>query len=219
MLIDIKPPSIGESRTKRKTRIMILTTAFELFSQNGFFSTSVVDISKTARVTRRTFYNYYKTKEDVIRELHPVVMESLFKIINQRWQSEKGNTTDIRSYLTALYETITQEKGLVRYLVKYDRFSNSRLGLMDDAYLLDCYIEEHSEIRPIITSLFNPGDEGADNNGADALSRVCIHSLLAFLSRFTFREHSYLQEGSLGSDHFGEFLDCILKKIEGKVFV
>ena len=218
MLIKINPPTSDESRTKRKTRITILSTAFNLFAQNGFFSTSVVDISKSAKVTRRTFYNYYSTKEDVIRELHPIVMESLFSLVENRWQSEGSNNSDIRNYLTVFYRTIAEDQSIVKYLVKFDRFSNTRNDLIDEEHLLDRYIDEHTRIRSILTNIFSRTGGDTSSLGGDILIRVYIQSLLAFLSRFTYRIDSYRQEGVLDSDQFDTFLNCILKNTEGRVY-
>jgi AcrR family transcriptional regulator len=47
-------------------RKSIFEAAFELFKTKGFEQTTVDDIAKAAGTSRRTYFRYFKTKEDVI---------------------------------------------------------------------------------------------------------------------------------------------------------
>ena len=56
-----------EIREHRKAQIM--EAALELFALNGFHSTSIADISKMAGISKGLLYNYFKSKEALIKEL------------------------------------------------------------------------------------------------------------------------------------------------------
>lgn len=47
-------------------REQIVTTAFELFKENGFYATGVDQIMRTAEVSKRTLYKYFPSKNDLI---------------------------------------------------------------------------------------------------------------------------------------------------------
>jgi AcrR family transcriptional regulator len=60
-----KPPSLREE-LKRRTREHIEAAAVRLIRKQGFRATSVDQIAKAAGTTRTTFYQYFKSKGDLI---------------------------------------------------------------------------------------------------------------------------------------------------------
>ncbi|SHH90634.1 TetR/AcrR family transcriptional regulator [Desulfosporosinus lacus] len=55
-------------RKKKETREKIFSNAMQLFRAQGFSATSVEQITQQADVGKGTFYNYFPTKEAVIKE-------------------------------------------------------------------------------------------------------------------------------------------------------
>lgn len=55
-------------RKKKETREKIFFNAMQLFRSQGFSATSVEQITQQADVGKGTFYNYFRTKEAVIKE-------------------------------------------------------------------------------------------------------------------------------------------------------
>lgn len=53
-------------RRKAETRTRILRAAFELFARQGFFATTVEQITEAADVGKGTFFNYFPTKEHAL---------------------------------------------------------------------------------------------------------------------------------------------------------
>ncbi|MFX3617842.1 MAG: TetR/AcrR family transcriptional regulator [Sporolactobacillus sp.] len=53
----------------RMTRQKLLATADRLIVRNGYEDVSVDSIVQANGITKRTFYNYFKRKEDLILEL------------------------------------------------------------------------------------------------------------------------------------------------------
>ncbi len=56
-------------RKKRRTRAMLIDTAIELCTRQGFERTTVEQIAAAADVSPRTFSRYFATKEDVVLAL------------------------------------------------------------------------------------------------------------------------------------------------------
>ena len=52
-----------------KTRENIIETAKKVISEKGFKEASIQDITQKAGVAKGTFYTYFKTKEEIIKEL------------------------------------------------------------------------------------------------------------------------------------------------------
>lgn len=58
-------------------REKILGASLVLFTQRGYFNTSVPGIARTAQVSVGSIYHYFKDKEDVARALYVGLMEGL----------------------------------------------------------------------------------------------------------------------------------------------
>jgi AcrR family transcriptional regulator len=74
----------GEGRRDRKkneTRQALREAAHRLFAEKGFSATTIDDIAAAADVSRRTFFRYYDSKDDLLRtdaaDLLPVVLAAL----------------------------------------------------------------------------------------------------------------------------------------------
>jgi len=70
--------------TKRKgitiiNKDKIHKSALELFSENGYFQTSIADISKKAVISKGLFYHYYSGKDALFEE---IIIESIGSILN-----------------------------------------------------------------------------------------------------------------------------------------
>src|SRR5450756_551609 len=74
----------GEGRRDRKkseTRQALRDAAHRLFAEKGFSQTTIDDIAAAADVSRRTFFRYYDSKDDLLRsdvsDLLPVMLAAL----------------------------------------------------------------------------------------------------------------------------------------------
>jgi AcrR family transcriptional regulator len=68
-------------RKKSETRDALRAAAHRLFAEKGFTGTTIDDITDAADVSRRTFFRYYDSKEDLLRvdvaDLLPIMLGSL----------------------------------------------------------------------------------------------------------------------------------------------
>ncbi len=211
MTIDI-PPN-GESRTKRRTRILILNTAYELFATQGLFTTSVVDISREAGVTRRTFYNYYQTKDEICAELHPLLLTSFLNIVNDQIEAPSAPCYAVKEYLRSLHDILISDILFQKYIIKFNHYESSYPGVIPEEYELGNYLEEKSKIPKLLMSC---REQGALNNEFEDIiltTRIIVQSFLAFIERVTYRLDSYKQEGVATKGNFGFYLNMILHSI------
>src|SRR5262249_61158973 len=75
------PAGGGRERKKDETRRALREAAHRLFAEKGFTQTTIDDITEVADVSRRTFFRYYDSKEDLLRtdvaDLLPVMLAAL----------------------------------------------------------------------------------------------------------------------------------------------
>jgi AcrR family transcriptional regulator len=127
-------PGLRE-RKKRRTRRALAEAALALFAEKGYDTTTVADIAAAADVSTRTFFSYYRTKEDVLFAdaderlglLHGALSQAdpatptlavLGSLANQIFESPTGifgPNRDIRTQL-ALSHPELRAKGLERVL-------------------------------------------------------------------------------------------------------
>jgi AcrR family transcriptional regulator len=77
-----------QSRSE-ETRLHILDSANQLFSQSGYDATSVADICQTAGVSKGAFYHHFPSKQALFMELLEKWLNRLDEGLNSLWRESK----------------------------------------------------------------------------------------------------------------------------------
>jgi AcrR family transcriptional regulator len=77
----------------------ILDAALEVFAKQGYHSSTVDAIAKTAGISKGLLYNYFKSKDDVLNELMIGMMEVLMFEIMPLKPGEKFRKEDIINFI------------------------------------------------------------------------------------------------------------------------
>lgn len=104
-------------RIPNDTRSLILETALKLFTEKGYFNTSVHDIKKTANISIGSIYHYFKSKEEIARALRTSVVEFLlekFREIDQLADELEHKLMGIVQFLIEMTDTNPSE---IRYIL------------------------------------------------------------------------------------------------------
>ena len=67
------------------TRNLILSTALELFAEQGYKGTTITDIAKKAKVSKGLLYNYFSSKQALIEKVVGILLveiESTMKVLD-----------------------------------------------------------------------------------------------------------------------------------------
>jgi AcrR family transcriptional regulator len=80
-----EPPAAGlRERKKERVREQLIEAAVKLFSRKGFDATTIDDIVGAVEVSRRTFFRYFDTKEDVLPAWFDRHVDSVLAMLDAR---------------------------------------------------------------------------------------------------------------------------------------
>ena len=96
-----------EIRETRKREIM--NTALELFANEGFYATSISKIADRAGISKGLLYNYFDSKEDLIRSIIFDGIDNLTRFIDP---NKDGILTkeEMRYFIEEMFNALVQEK-------------------------------------------------------------------------------------------------------------
>ena len=154
-----------EMRTEKK-KMLIIEAALQLFREKGFVAVSIKEIASSADVSQVSIYNYFKSKDALVKEcINLLLQEDLTKARNVL--HSKG---DFRDKLIKAFETCTN--AACHSLVEY--FS---VEARKDKIFLNLYIEGTKQIK---TELYcDYIDLGRREGIID--SSISTESILAFM--------------------------------------
>jgi AcrR family transcriptional regulator len=93
------PTPLGlRERKKQQTHERILAEARALFEQKGFEATTVDEICAQAGVSPKTFFNYFATKQRVVREIAEAFLDDLGVLVEEA-RKRTGSTAERLAHL------------------------------------------------------------------------------------------------------------------------
>jgi AcrR family transcriptional regulator len=106
-------------RKKQRVREEIIAAALEHFAKDGFDATTIDDIVRDVDVSRRTFFRYFETKEDVVTAWFEKSRAGLREALESR-PLDESPVESLRwafTYVAGAYEADRAEVLLVERLV------------------------------------------------------------------------------------------------------
>lgn len=100
------------ARKRRETRARIVEAALSLFLARGFDGATVDEIAAAADVSKRSFFDYFPSKEDVVQDWHDAFADRLVAELAARPPGEAALRAIECAMLEALRAT-TDERSLV----------------------------------------------------------------------------------------------------------
>jgi len=161
-------------RKKRQTREAIAATAMELFLARGFDDVTIADIARAADVSRKTIFNYFPAKEDLVfhegRERRAALVEAI--------RTRPAGEPLVAPFRRATMEYLDRvERGSVDALVAVPRLVAASTALR--TRLSVGWEKEAAQLAPVIA-------EEAGAADGDLVPMVVARTL-AWTHRLTFR--------------------------------
>jgi AcrR family transcriptional regulator len=104
-------------RRKREVRDRIVAAALALFDAKGFGRTTVAEICERADVAHKTFFNYFTTKQHVLRDIARIELDVLLGLIEQASQCGGSTRERLERFFRLLAERIETAGPMRRELV------------------------------------------------------------------------------------------------------
>ena len=103
------------AKIRAQSKDKILMAALDLFAKNGYHNTSVSAIARHAGVSKGLIYNYYDSKEELLKGVVEMLMEDSGEFYKAT-QKEDPNEA-LYSLFTLLKDYLIEKKGIYRLAV------------------------------------------------------------------------------------------------------
>ena len=143
-------------RTKVQNRDMILQAARHVFAELGYGATTVRDIIRATTLASGTFYNYFKSKEEVFQAIQD---ESALRI-RPRLREERAKAGSIDEFISGMFRTFLEYVSGDEHNFRAIRRNTDTLRVrMDTVEIIAGFEELREDIEAAIAKgLFPPID-------------------------------------------------------------
>ena len=104
---------LNNQQSNELTRECIDMAMMYLMSEKPYESISISELTKRAGVSRTAFYRNYESKEDVLKEIGKIVIDSLSAILNK-----VKSPDDVHGTLVEFFTQIKKQRNYVELLAK-----------------------------------------------------------------------------------------------------
>lgn len=114
---------LEREKNKETSKNNIVEVSKELFLERGFSQTNMADIAQMARISRKTLYRYFSSKEEIAMEIELDVFRTFVTIQNKYVLTLKGNGYEkLASYLEKLDLMVDELSQLIRFTGMFDYY-------------------------------------------------------------------------------------------------
>jgi len=150
--------------TKEERKTGIISAALKLFSEKGFYITTIPDIAEKVGMSVGNFYNYFKSKDILAKELVLYISEYIGSQIREI--NEKDISTQEKIYeIVSMYFNMADEKPeMIEYFLRV--YLSNREVFGEGCEGMIC-------VSPFVTEMmifFNDGVENGDLYDQDFFS-------------------------------------------------
>lgn len=197
------------TKVEKQPQDKLLDAALILFSEKGYRDTTVLDIVAYARVSKTTFYNFYKTKEELLAHLFETLLEEVLAMIKLAAQRETVITEKAYAGIKRYVEICVREHEVARLLLvssvgisdaieelrkqAYDHFAlfifetvRTELGFTDSASDEEIYLFSQAMVgainQVVIQQVLLSKKQIKIDNVARFLNRIVVGSYMFLLA-------------------------------------
>ncbi len=117
---------------KKQKREALLGAAYDLFTSQGIFDTSISDIVKKAEMAKGTFYLYFKDKFDIRTALITEKAGKLFSVVREKMRDKKADSLEetVIRLVDIIIDELDADKRMLEFISK-----NLRWGIFHKVIL------------------------------------------------------------------------------------
>ncbi len=102
---------------KFDTRFEVLSATLKLFSEKGFFRTSMQDISAEASVSIGSIYHHFKNKEVIAKALYDMLLDSMTAQTQLCLDTEESFRASCKRLIRYFFEVAEQQPHALKFLL------------------------------------------------------------------------------------------------------
>ena len=189
----------NDSKTRSRNRKKIVDVARKLFIEQGIAHTTVMDIVREVEMERKTFYNYFESKEEIADYIYFQTMQEFYKegFKAEDYAHLEDGYSKVEAYFKMIVESFVNNLDEVLFMVHYNYFSRKA----PDSSLISLVYEKTGVTDPL--KLFIEGiEDGTVNIGnldPEEIFMTISQSIGAMAYRIIFR--SYKTNYNSDTDH------------------
>jgi AcrR family transcriptional regulator len=102
------------ARRRRELHQSILATAAELFARDGYDATTVEKIAAAADIVPATFFNHFRSKEDVLREVGQDVFSRFRRLVDEQLARDVSSIERLDGFAARSAELVRRAPEMTR---------------------------------------------------------------------------------------------------------
>lgn len=138
------------SETKQSPkREQILSAALDIFSEKGFHKAKIEDIASTAGIGKGTVYEYFRSKEELFRELIIEGMTDFYSSLRQNLEQERTSRGKLMAF-------VRQNLEIGRHYRPMAKIALMETSVLDDSFRF-WLIKMHTQSMELIEDIIKEG--------------------------------------------------------------
>lgn len=130
----------------------VLGAALNLFTEQGYFNTSIPDIVKASSVSTGSIYHYFRDKEGIARSLYDTLVERMESQFSEIEAVHAAAQDRCRAVIALLFELTEQEPAVMRFML----FSRHREFIPDQKPV--CSSRPFVQMREMVAAGMKAGE-------------------------------------------------------------
>jgi AcrR family transcriptional regulator len=186
-------------KIRSEKREIIKQTALKLFAEKGYASTSISDIAQTAGISKGLMYNYFKSKEEVLKTIWDEFIDEFVAMIDPNHDGEI-TPEEMENFIDKIFEIFVNRREEMKLYFQFT-FQQAVVNFLEHGYF-----QKIQERRHFIFNCFAEKLPVADKQNAYFSILVFFKGLSMVI---TYAESIYTNEFLM---NYKEFLKKIILK-------
>ncbi len=132
--------------------VQVLGAALNLFTEQGYFNTSIPDIVKASSVSTGSIYHYFRDKEGIARCLYENLLERMEQHFSEIESAHATTHDRCRAVIDLLFQLTEQEPAMMRFML----FSRHREFILDQKPV--CSSRPFVQMREMVAAGMKQGE-------------------------------------------------------------
>jgi AcrR family transcriptional regulator len=121
-------------KIRSEKREIIKLAALKLFATKGYATTSINDIAQTAGISKGLMYNYFKSKEEVLKTIWDELMEELITMIDPNHDGEI-TPEESENFIDQIFEMLINRREEMKLYFQFS-FQSDVINILEHEYML-----------------------------------------------------------------------------------